>query len=84
MIVNFFTRLVWIGVQLGPLGTSATNWPTVHGPRDYKGGEFDGMMIGKENRSTRRKPAPMPLCPSQIPHELIGREHGPPRWEGSG
>jgi hypothetical protein len=25
-------------------------------------------MIGKGNRSTRRKPAPMPLCPPQTPH----------------
>jgi hypothetical protein len=27
-------------------------------------------MIGKGNRITRRKPAPMPLCPPQIPHDL--------------
>jgi hypothetical protein len=26
--------------------------------------------IGRENRSTRRKPAPVPLCPPQIPHDL--------------
>jgi hypothetical protein len=26
------------------------------------------MMIGKGNRSTRRKPAAMPLCPPQTPH----------------
>jgi hypothetical protein len=25
-------------------------------------------MIGRGNRSTRRKPAPVPLCPSQTPH----------------
>jgi hypothetical protein len=25
-------------------------------------------MIGKGNRSTRRKPAPVPLCPPQSPH----------------
>jgi hypothetical protein len=31
----------------------------------------DGMRIGKGNRSTRRKPAPVPLCPPQILHELI-------------
>jgi hypothetical protein len=29
-------------------------------------GEFGGMKIGSRNRSTRRKPAPTPLCP-QIP-----------------
>jgi hypothetical protein len=26
------------------------------------------MMIGKGNGSTRRKPAPVPLCPPQTPH----------------
>jgi hypothetical protein len=25
-------------------------------------------MIGKGNRSTQRKPAPVPLCPPQTPH----------------
>jgi hypothetical protein len=25
-------------------------------------------MIGRGNRSTRRKPAPVPLCPLQNPH----------------
>jgi hypothetical protein len=28
------------------------------------------MRIGRGNRSTRRKPAPMPLCAPQIPHDL--------------
>jgi hypothetical protein len=54
------------GAQLGPLGTAATNRPIVPAPGDYDG-EIGGM-IGKGNRSTRRKPAPMPLCPPQIPH----------------
>jgi hypothetical protein len=51
------------GVQLGPLGTTATNMPIVPAPGDYDDGEVGGMMIGKGNRSARRKPAPMPLCP---------------------
>jgi hypothetical protein len=71
------------GVELGPLGTSATNWPAVPAPDDYEDGEFDRMMIGRGNRSTRRKPAPVPLYPSQIPHDLRGRELGPPLWEAS-
>jgi hypothetical protein len=37
-------------------------------PGDYDDGEIGGKMIGKGNRSTRRKPAPMPLCPPQTPH----------------
>jgi hypothetical protein len=45
------------GEQLGPLGTSVTNWPIVPAPGDYDDGEFGGMMIGKGNRGTWRKPA---------------------------
>jgi hypothetical protein len=29
-----------------------------------------GMRIDRGNRNTRRKPAPVPLCPPQIPHDL--------------
>jgi hypothetical protein len=56
------------GVKLGPLGTAATNRPIVPVTGDYDDAEIGGM-IGRENRSTRRKPAPAPLCPSQIPHD---------------
>jgi hypothetical protein len=55
------------GVQLGPLVTAATNRPIEPAPGDYDDGEIGGM-IGKGNRSARRKPAPMPLCPPQTPH----------------
>jgi hypothetical protein len=55
------------GVQLGPLGTVATNRPIVPAPGDYDDAEIGGM-IGRANRSTRRKPAPMPLFPPQTPH----------------
>jgi hypothetical protein len=68
------------GVQLGPLGTVATNRPIVPSLGDYDDGEISGM-IGRENPSTRRKPAPVPLCPP--PHMLPGREPGPPQWEAS-
>jgi hypothetical protein len=71
------------GVQLGPLGTAATNRPIVPTPGDYGNEEIGGMMIGKGNRSTRRKPAPVPLCPSHIPGALPGHEPGPPLWEYS-
>jgi hypothetical protein len=73
---------VEVGVQLGPLGTAAINRPILPAPGDYDDGEFGGM-IGRGNRSTRRKPVPVPLCPPQIPHDLTGREPGPPRWEAS-
>jgi hypothetical protein len=29
-----------------------------------------GMIIGRGNQSTWKKPAPVPLCPPQIPHNL--------------
>jgi membrane glycosyltransferase len=32
-------------------------------------GAVGGMKIGRGNRSTWRKPAPVPLCPPQIPLE---------------
>jgi hypothetical protein len=71
-------------VKLCPLGTAATKRrPIVPAPGDYDDGKIGGMMIGRGNRSTRRKPAPGPLCPPQTPHALPGREPGPPRWEAS-
>jgi hypothetical protein len=54
-------------VEVGPLGTSATEWHIVPAPGDCDDGEFGGMKTGRGNRSTRRKPAPAPLCPPQIP-----------------
>jgi hypothetical protein len=53
--------------KLGPLDTSATKWLIVSAPGDYDDGEFGGMKIGRGNRSSRRKPAPAPLCLPQIP-----------------
>jgi hypothetical protein len=63
----FFNWNSWGVVQLGPLGTAATNRPTVPAPGDYNG-KIGGMMIGRGNRRTRRKFAPGPLCPPQTPH----------------
>jgi hypothetical protein len=39
----------------------------VSAPGDYDNGEIGGMT-GRGNRSTRRKRAPVQLCPPQIPH----------------
>jgi hypothetical protein len=52
---------------MGPLGTSATDWPMVPASGGHDDGEFGGMKIGRGNLSTWRKPAPAPLCPPQIP-----------------
>jgi hypothetical protein len=60
-------------VRLCPLGTSATVWSVVPAPDDIDDdecGTVGGMKIGRGNRSTQRKPAPVPLCPPQISHDL--------------
>jgi hypothetical protein len=33
-------------------------------------GAIGRMRIGRGNRSTQKKPAPVPFCPLQIPHDL--------------
>jgi hypothetical protein len=71
------------GVQLGPLGTAATNWPIIPAPGDYEDGEFGEIMISRGNRSSRRNPVSVPLFLPQFPHDLTGRELGPPRWKAS-
>jgi hypothetical protein len=63
----FLIDIMGGGVQLGPLGTAASNRPIVPAPGDYDDGEIGGM-IGRGNRIPRRKPAPVPLCPPQTPH----------------
>jgi hypothetical protein len=81
--MSFSFRLVGGGVQLGPLGTAATDWPIVPATGDYDDGEFGGMKIVRRNQRTRRKPAQ----PHFVHHKshLIrpGIEPGPPRWEAS-
>jgi hypothetical protein len=78
-----FLKIVGCVVQMGPLGTAATNRPIVPDPGDYDDGEIGGMMIGRGNRCTRRKPASVPLCLPQTPHALPGREPRPLWWEAS-
>jgi hypothetical protein len=65
--VFFLIGIVGGGAQLGPLATAATNRPNVSAPGDYDDGEIGGI-IGRGNRSTWRKPAPVPLYPPQTPH----------------
>jgi hypothetical protein len=64
----FLIRIVGGGVQLGLFGTATANRPIVLTPGDYDDGAIGGLMTGRGNRSTRRKPAPVPLCPPQTPH----------------
>jgi hypothetical protein len=68
----FLAIIIFIGVRLSPIGTAATI-SVLCQPQmidDGDCGAVGGMNIGRGNRSTRRKPAPMPLCPPQIPHGL--------------
>jgi hypothetical protein len=65
--LSILIGIMWGGVQLGPLDTAATKLPIVPALGDYDDGEIGGM-IGRGNRSPRRKPAPVPLCPIQTPH----------------
>jgi hypothetical protein len=68
--------------KLGPLGTSATEWPIVPAPGGYDDGEFGGMKIGRGNRIGE-------ILPERhfVHHKSLltrpGFEPGPPRWEAS-
>jgi hypothetical protein len=81
MPYHVVTILFKIGVQLGPLGTAATNRPIVPAPGDYDGGKIGGM-IGRGNRSTRGNLSQCRFVYHK-PHMLPGREPGPPLWEAS-
>jgi hypothetical protein len=72
LFFNWYSGGGGVEVQLGPLGTTATNRPIVPAPGDYDDEETGGM-ISRGNRSTQRKPAPMPLCPPQNPHAALTR-----------
>jgi hypothetical protein len=65
--------IILSGVRLtSPISTAATTGllyqPNIIDDGDC--GAIGGMKIGRGKCSTRRKPAPMPLWPPQIPHDL--------------
>jgi hypothetical protein len=65
------STIILSGVRLNPLGTAGTT-SKLYQPQIIDGGDciaIGGRKIGRENRNTWRKPAPAPLCPSQIPHD---------------
>jgi hypothetical protein len=66
-----FFLVSWAGLRLSPLGTLTTTG-LLYQLRviDDECEAVGGMRIGRRNRNTRRKPAPVPLCPPQIPHYL--------------
>jgi hypothetical protein len=67
-VLFFLNGILGGAVQLGPLGSAATNRHIVPASGDYDDGEIGGMIIGRGNRSTRSRPAPVPLCPPENPH----------------
>jgi hypothetical protein len=58
-----------------------TNRPSVPAPDDYDDGEIGGKMIGRVNRSTRRKKGPsaalftrnLTCCPEANPCRRVGK-----------
>jgi hypothetical protein len=68
----YYYYFILSGVRLSPLGTAATTGLLYQSRMvdDDECGAVGGMRIGRGNRGTRRKPAPAPLCPPQIPHYL--------------
>jgi hypothetical protein len=53
---------------------------TVPAPDDiWENGAFEGMRTAKENQSTLRKPALVPFCPPQIPHQQSPSTHSTQR-----
>jgi hypothetical protein len=71
-VKEIFINIILSGTRLSPLGTAATTSLLYQSQMVDDGdcGETGGMNIGRENQSTRRKPAPVPLYPPQIPHDL--------------
>jgi hypothetical protein len=71
------------GVQLGPLGTAATDWPIVLAPGDYDDGEFGGMKIGRETGILGENLSQRHFAHHKSHLTRPGIEPGPPRWEAS-
>jgi hypothetical protein len=65
--IIFLMRWAWVHLVLRPL------FGLLYQPQMIDDGECEavgGVRIGRGNRSTRRKPASLSLCPPQIPHDL--------------
>jgi hypothetical protein len=70
----------WYSGGWSPIGTTRNyghRQPYCAASNDYDDGETGGMMIGRGNRSTRRKSAQVPLCPPQTPQACPDANPGP-------
>jgi hypothetical protein len=63
----------YVGLCLSPFGIPGTIWSNVPYPDDTWSWVWSmcGLRIGRENRRIMRKSSSVPLCPPQIPHDLI-------------
>jgi hypothetical protein len=68
---------------MGPLGTSATEWPIVPAPGDYDDGEFGGLKIARETEVLGEKLPQRYFAHHKSHLTRPGFEPGPPRWEAS-
>jgi hypothetical protein len=71
-LIHFSVIIILDGMRLTPLCTVATIG-LLYQPQMIDDGDcatIAGMKIGRGKRSTPRKPAPVLLCPPQIPHDL--------------
>jgi hypothetical protein len=73
--------IILSGVRLSSLDIAAIIGLLYHPQMIDDGdcGAVGGMNIDRGNRSTRRKPAPAPLCPPQIPHDQTRARPRSPR-----
>jgi hypothetical protein len=70
--------------RLGPLGTSATEWPIVPDLGDYYDGEIGGLKIGRETEEQLGDNLPQRHFVNHKSHfTRPGLEPGPLRWEAS-
>jgi hypothetical protein len=56
--------------------TGATKWPILPARDDNDECGAVGGMLGRGNRSTRRKTSPVSLCPPQVPRDLTRARTG--------
>jgi hypothetical protein len=64
---------------MGPLGTSATEWPIVPAPDDYDVGELGGTKMGRGNRSTLKNLPQRHFVHHKSHFTRPGFELGPPQ-----